>query len=71
MPDPFDKKESPTQPDLGRQCPACEGEGSRLVDISDRPDRTRMVRRRCATCEGRKRISSEEFARYLARPTGQ
>ena len=68
MPDEdFDPKEAPTAPDRGARCPGCDGSGDRLVDISEEPEtRVRMARRICPTCSGRKWISREDLARYIA-----
>ena len=68
MPDEdFDPKEAPTAPDRAARCMACDGSGSRLVDISEEPEtRVRMVARICPVCSGRKRLSREELARYVA-----
>ena len=67
MPDEFDKfdaREVPTAPDPGHLCPVCAGEGSRLVDISDNPSRSRMVRRMCRVCMGKKKLTAEELAKH-------
>ena len=64
--DSFDPKEAPTAPERGARCPRCDGDGSLLIDISEEPTKVRMARRICNTCEGRKWISREELARYVA-----
>ena len=63
----FPASEAPTAPDRAAKCPACDGSGSRLVDISEEPEtRVRMVQRVCPVCGGRKWVSREELARYVA-----
>lgn len=68
MTDKFDPDEVPTSPDPGVLCPECKGNGDRLMDLADEehPTRVRQVRRFCPECEGRKRLTREEYARYLA-----
>ena len=66
MPDDFDPKEAPTSPDRGAKCPGCDGEGSRLTDISDEDERPRMAQRQCPVCMGRKWLSREELTRYVS-----
>ena len=62
----FPASEAPTAPDRGARCPACDGSGARLTDISEEPEtRVRMALRVCKTCEGRKWVSREELARYV------
>lgn len=65
-PPDFEASERPTEPDIGARCPECKGNGDQLVDISETAN-PRMVRRQCGTCWGKRFISREDLARYLAR----
>jgi hypothetical protein len=68
VPEDFDPKEAPTAPDRAARCPACDGSGSRLTDISEEGEtRVRMAQRVCPVCSGRKWLSREELARLVSR----
>ena len=58
-----DPKERPTSPDLGTRCPCCNGDGY----VLSANERGTMLPRTCDECWGRKRLTSEELARYRMR----
>lgn len=75
MPDPFDKRESATEPDLATvACPECsdaEGDPQGSIQVTRwSPEKTHTTTRPepCPVCRGARTISQDRLAWYRAQP---
>lgn len=64
---PFTDRETPTEPGTGMfvPCPACKGQGM-ILDAEEWGTEHHALARKCSLCEGRKAVTREIAARWLA-----